>query len=104
GSPQARVKVRHLRRGFGRDSGGNRSGYLQPVPNVLREDLTHVRSVWFVEQIRAQVGRADGIGFLHNQVLSLDEPRCCGRKTEPQKQTEQTENSALDSADLAGGR
>ena len=54
-----------------------------------------------VQQVRAQVGRADRVCLLHDQVLPLEES-CAGRReAEGEQESQQAQKRSLDGADLA---
>jgi hypothetical protein len=60
-----------------------------------------VRTARLVEQVGAQVGGPDRVGFLEDQILALEESSAGRREAESQQQTQETQDGSLERADLA---
>ena len=77
------------------------AGNLDAVLGVASQGRTQLRPVGLVQQVRAQVGRADRVCLLHDQVLPLEES-CAGRReAEGEQESQQAQKRSLDGADLA---
>ena len=77
---------------------------LDPVVRVGEQQIAEARPVRFVEKLRAQVRRADGICLKHDELASLFIPVENHPETEGQEQAEKAQHTAKQIAFLSDRR
>lgn len=90
----------HLRQELRIEVGPDARRARQAQRGVALQGGAQVGAERFGDQIRAQGGRPNRIGFLQDQVLALHEARSGSGEAEGQQETEQAEQRGLDDPDL----